>query len=77
MSCRVVIQKKLKTITRYDTVSKKEYGCFPTVIPEPTCGNYSNNTILDGGSPNTTSTCILDGGNPNQTSNIILVGGSP
>ena len=76
MSCRVVIQKKLKMITRYDVVSKREYGCFPIVTP-PTCGNYSNNTILDGGSPNSTSTCILDGGNPFQTSNIILVGGSP
>jgi hypothetical protein len=42
------------------------------------CGNYSNNTILDGGFPYTTAECILDGGiTPFQISTIILVGGSP
>jgi len=82
MSCRPVIQKKGKTITRYSVVSKRECNRFFTPLPPPLpppalCGDYSNYTVLDGGLPNTTAVCILDGGYPTQTSNIILIGGSP
>ena len=84
---RPVIQKKAKTVVKYDVVSKRT-ACPPqyTFLSNSIsvycpirlgCGSYLNNTILDGGFPDTTSTCILNGGNPTQTSDIILVGGSP
>lgn len=82
---RPVIQKKGKTITRYSTASQRDcsrvfnitsysIGIYCPFVPS--CGNYSNNTVLDGGSPSTVGTCILDGGNPSQTSTVILVGGN-
>lgn len=86
---RPIIQKKGKTITRYSTASQRDCSRVfvmtaysiqdfcPSAPPVSSCGNYSNNTVLDGGSPNTTSACILDGGTPFQTSSIILDGGSP
>lgn len=82
---RPVIQKKGKTIIRYSTTSQRECSrifdissySIGTYCTAPGCGNYSNGTILDGGTPSSTANCILDGGNPYQTSSIILVGGSP
>lgn len=82
---RPIVQKKGKTITRYSTASQRDCSrvfvisaySIQTFCPPSSCGNYSNNSVLDGGSPNSTSACILDGGSTTQTSNIILVGGSP
>ena len=85
---RPIVQKKGKTITRYSTASQRDcsrvfvtsaYSIqdFCPAAPVSSCGNYPNNTVLDGGSPLTTSACILDGGTPTQTSTIILYGGSP
>ena len=82
---RPIVQKKGKTITRYSVASQRDCSrvfvisaySIQDFCPRASCGNYSNGTILDGGSPTTTSLCILDGGTPTQVSNIILVGGSP
>ena len=83
---RPIVQKKGKTITRYSTTSQREcsrvfmpyaYSLSIYCLTPSSCGNYSANTVLDGGSPNTTSACILDGGNTTQTSTNILVGGGP
>ena len=83
---RPIVQKKGKTITRYSVASQRDcsrmfvisaYSIQDFCPSSSSCGNYSNNTVLDGGFPNTTSACILDGGTPTQTSNIILVGGTP
>ena len=83
---RPIIQTKGKTITRYSTASQRDCSrvfvtraysiqnfCPPT-IPS-SCGNYSDNTVLDGGSPNNTSECILDGGSPFDQGRPILDGG--
>jgi hypothetical protein len=85
---RPIVQRKGKTITRYSIASQREcsrifvtsaYSIqdFCPAAPLSSCGNYSNGTILDGGTPSSTAICILDGGTPSQTSSIILVGGSP
>jgi hypothetical protein len=83
---RPIIQKKGKTITRYSTASQRDCSRVfvisaysiqdfcPPAIPA-TCGNYSDNTVLDGGSPNNTSECILDGGSPFDQGRPILDGG--
>ena len=41
------------------------------------CGNFSANTILDGGDPYSNSSCVLYGGDTQNSSGQILVGGSP
>lgn len=83
---RPIIQKKGKTITRYSTASQRDCSrifvtsaysigvyCPPAI--EPICGIYSNNTLLDGGDPDTISSCILDGGSPFDQGSPILDGG--
>jgi hypothetical protein len=85
---RVVVQKKTKTIERYNVASRRpcapqvlilhmsSYRCCPSA-PAPACPPITANLVLDGGAPDTNSGCILDGGIPSSTSFQILDGGSP
>jgi hypothetical protein len=78
-----MVMKKTKTITRYDNVSKRP--CPPKVLIlslsyqrfcNLPCPPITQNTLLDGGQPNTTSTCIISGGDPG-TGGDIFDGGNP
>ena len=82
---RVVVQKKTKTIERYNVASRRacapqvlilhlsSYRCCPSV--QPICPPITANTVLDGGAPNTTSACIFDGGAPNDQGGTLIDGG--
>lgn len=80
---RPIVQKKGKTITRYSTASQRDCSrvfvisaySIQDFCPPSSCGNYSNNSVIDGGSPNSTSACILDGGSPFDEGSPILDGG--
>ena len=84
---RVVVMKKTKTIERYNVASGRK--CPPKVLilslsyqkycplPPPLCPPIAQNTVLDGGLPNTKTECIIDGGDPTTQGGTIFDGGNP